>query len=506
MNNLKVNKYVTLEDTLSPALMCDFYKISHKNMYPKGTEIIYSTWTPRTSRIKGIDKIVVFGIQLFLTKLQVFFQNNFFSKPFVKIEMEYKAMLDSCLGIENADATHLKKLHDLGFLPLEIRAIPEAFVVPVGTPIMTIMNTRKEFFWLTNYIETFASCELWQAATSATIAHEYKKILTKHALETVGNDDFVVFQGHDFSMRGMSSLSSAISSGMGHLLSFLGTDTIPAIQAVKYFYDVRSNDGLLGTSVPATEHSIQCAYGNDEEYIEEIITKLHPNGIVSIVSDGYDFWNVIENILPKLKDKILSRAGGKIADKVVIRPDSGDPFFIICGNPDAETEIERKGAVEALWDLFGGTLTEKGYKVLDNHIGLIYGDAMTLDLIDRICERLKEKGFASINCVFGIGSYSYQYNTRDTFGFAMKSTYCEINGNPKNIFKDPKTDSGIKKSRRGLVKVDLGIGGFRTTDECSFEDMQCLSNALKVVYRDGELTEGIKSFRSLRYLLSTEHT
>lgn len=479
----------SLNDQLPPTLLCDFYKISHRNMYPTGTETVYSTWTPRASRMKDVNQVVTFGTQAFIKNtLMSFFDKNFFGRSKEDIVKEYKRIIQYTLGVQNPETKHLEDLHDLGYLPLSIKALPEGTVVPLRVPMLTIQNTDTRFFWLTNFIESLASAELWQASTSATIAREYKKILDKASLETVGNTDFVMFQGHDFSMRGMSSLQSAMTSGMGHLLSFVGTDTIPAIVAAEVLYGANVEKELVGTSIPATEHSIQCAYGDDMKYLERMLTEVHPNGFVSIVSDGYDFWDVIRRVLPALKSKIMARSGGPVGDRVVIRPDSGDPVLIVCGDPDApKGSLEHKGAVEALWDIFGGTVTAQGYKVLDSHIGLIYGDAITLRRCEEICERLKAKGFASINCVYGIGSYTYQYNTRDTFGFALKSTLCVINGDEKQIFKDPKTDNGIKKSQKGrVVVIKDAKEGLKFVDSLGLKD-KVIGDQLVEVYKDGKL-------------------
>lgn len=473
---------------LNAMLLCDFYKIAHRAMYPQGTETVYSTWTPRASRMKGVDEVVVFGQQAFVKNYLIrFFDENFFERPLRDITAEYKRVLQYTLGVMDADSKHIEDLHKLGYMPLSVRALPEGTVAPLRVPTMTIVNTNKKFFWLTNYIESLGSSELWQAATSATIAREYRKILDKASLETVGNTDFVMFQGHDFSMRGMSSLQSAILSGMGHLTQFCGTDTIPAIQGAEDLYNANIEKELVGTSIPATEHSIQCTYGDDMEYLRNMITRVHPTGFVSVVSDGYDFWDVIGRVLPALKNEIMARKGGPIGDRVVIRPDSGDPVLIVCGDPDApEGSLERKGAVEALWDIFGGTISEKGYRVLDSHIGLIYGDAITLRRCEEICERLKEKKFASINCVYGIGSYTYQYNTRDTFGFALKSTLAVINGQEKQIFKDPKTDNGIKKSQKGRVVVLKEGNTLKFVDGLGLND-NVAGDQLVEIFRDGKL-------------------
>jgi len=471
-------------DFLAASLLSDFYKISHKFQYPEGTELIYSTWTPRVSREEDISEIVVFGLQPFIkTFLIDFFNVNFFGKPKEKIKNEYERLIRHTFGIENPDSSHIVDLHELGFLPIEIRALAEGSVVPLRTPVMTIHNSNRKFFWVTNYFETIGSCELWGPSTVATIAHEYRKLLSKAAIETVGDDEFVQFQGHDFSFRGDNHLAAAMINGIGHLLSFVGTDTIPAIQAAEYFYNANIETELVGCSVNATEHSIQCTYGNDYEYYRRMLQDVYPTGIISIVSDGYDFWDVIGNVIPSHRDLIMARDG-----KTVVRPDSGDPVLILCGDPLGETELQRKGAVEALWDVFGGTVTPQGYKILDSHIGLIYGDAITRHRAKEIVRLLKAKGFASINSVLGIGSFSYQYVTRDTFGWALKSTYCKINGTSIQIFKDPKTDDGTKKSQKGCVVVYEKDGVYTWEDQKEFIEASIdPNNKLQPIFRNGKL-------------------
>lgn len=484
-------------------ILCDFYKISHRAMYPEGTEVVYSTWTPRTSRIKGVDNVVHFGTQAFIKEFLIdVFNEHFFHRPKSDVISEYKRIITATLGDPNPHTLHIEELWDLGYLPLSIRALPEGTIVPTRVPTVTLHNTNPKFFWLTNFIESLGSAEMWQASTSATLAVEYKKLMDKFATETnPENLGFTIFQGHDFSMRGMSSLRSAMLSGMGHLLSFVGTDTIPAIQAAEYYYKANVEKELVGTSVPATEHSIQCAYGDDMEYLRRMLSIVHPNGIVSIVSDGYDFWDVLTRVVPSLKKEILARKGGPVGDKVVIRPDSGDPVLIVCGDPDAPVGTpEYKGAVECLWEIFGGTLSSRGYKVLDPHIGLIYGDAITLKRAEEIMTRLQAKGFASTNVVFGIGSYTYQYNTRDTFGYALKSTLTIINGKEKQIFKNPKTDDGTKKSQKGHVAVLKEGKSYTFRDGLSLNDT-ISGDQLREVFRDGKLLID-ESFSEIRARLA----
>lgn len=463
-------------------LLCDFYKISHREQYPENTELVYSTWTPRDSRMKGVDKVVAFGFQAFIKNYLIdFFNTNFFNRPVDDVTAEYSRIIKATLGVESPDVSHIEYLHSLGYLPLEIKALEEGTLVPLRVPMLTIQNTDPKCFWLTNYIETLASCELWQATTSATIANEYRKILEVYAMRTAGSTDAVQFQGHDFSMRGMSSLKSAMVSGAGHLLSFSGTDTIPAVNFLEEYYNADVEKELVGTSIPATEHSVQCAYGDDERYFKRIINEVYPTGFASIVSDGYDFWKVIGELLPSLKSDIMARDG-----KLVIRPDSGDPVKIVCGDDKNVNPLAQKGAVECLWDIFGGTINALGYKELDPHIGIIYGDAITLNRCEEICKQLEAKGFASTNVVFGIGSYTYQYNTRDTFGFALKSTMCVINGDEKQIFKDPKTDNGVKKSQKGKVIVSKQHDTITFTDGHSLKD-ELSTDLLKTIFKDGKI-------------------
>jgi nicotinic acid phosphoribosyltransferase len=782
---------------LIPTLLCDFYKVSHREQYPENTEMVYSTWIPRSGKhLPHVDKVVCYGIQGFILE---FFQvmQSFFLRPKTDVINEYSRYLKYCLGVPEPYTKHLEELHDLGYIPLKFKALPEGTLVPFRVPMMTVENTDPRFFWLTNYIETLASALLWKPCTTASIAYIYRKLLNKNAIETTGSTAGVEFQGHDFSMRGMSGPEDAARSGAGHLLSFVGTDTIPAIQYVEEYYGGDIEQELIGCSVPATEHSVMCAGGAHTEYetFKRLINDVYPTGIVSIVSDTWDLWDVITEILPRLKDEILKRGEGKEGiHKTVIRPDcydaetkvmtqlgwkyfkdldkdtdlvaevlddgtyhfvkplkyvdeyyegdmyyfhdgkgkldllvtpnhrmifskqgkeivqtaeeakvgywpkdmlrsakakdkdqklsgldrlkiafqadgsfqtamtgrirfsflkqrkmdrlerildecgfeytkyplsdgsyeynvkerldftkdfswvntkdlcsnwcidfieelsywdatrrhedrikfdttteevmdvvelvalsagygvlitktkddrkphfsdvytahilksnllggqsqvkekvqysgriycvqvpsgkllvkrnrsviicgnSGDPVDILCGDTNATPNSPpHKGVVELLWELFGGTVTEQGYKVLDPHIGTIYGDAITLDRCNHICERLKAKGFATTNVVFGIGSYTYQYLTRDSLGFAMKSTSVIIDGVEKPIYKDPVTDDGIKKSARGRVYVVEVDGVLKCSDldnpiegEDLLEDIFCDGHMLKV--------------------------
>ena len=468
---------------IHPLLLTDGYKVDHRRQYPENTTLVYSNWTPRKSRIEGIEHVVFFGLQYFIKKyILEEFEQNFFSQPKEAVIASYKRRIDSYLGENSVGTEHIAALHDLGYIPMVFKALPEGVSVPIRVPMFTMYNTLPEFFWLTNYFETLLSTTVWMPCNSATIANHYRKILDKYAQETSSIPEFVDWQGHDFSMRGMAALEAALISGAGHLLSFTGTDTIPSIDFLEKYYGADASKELVGGSVAATEHSVMSMGTNmgELETFKRLVTEVYPKGIVSIVSDTWDLWKVLTEYLPALKEEILSREG-----KVVIRPDSGDPVKIICGDPEGKTENERLGVIQLLWNTFGGLVNSKGYKELDSHIGAIYGDSITIQRAEQICERLKENGFASTNVVLGIGSYTYQYNTRDTFGFAMKATYGEVDGKGREIYKDPITDDGTKKSSRGLIKIVKEGGEYKLIDEVSWEEEK--EGELKEVFRDGRL-------------------
>tara|TARA_R110000744_G_scaffold10369_13_gene32420 strand:- start:7345 stop:8814 length:1470 start_codon:yes stop_codon:yes gene_type:complete len=471
--------------------------------------------TARGTRVEGLEKVFFFGLQAFIQKHLIGDWNKeFFEKPLEDVIKPYKRRLDNYLGPNEIGTKHIEDLHKLGYLPLEIYALPEGSNVNLRVPMFVMWNTHPEFFWLTNAIETIISTSLWGPCTSTTTAVMYRQLLEKWAKKTDPEQlGFVPFQGHDFSFRGHFGYEAAVMSGASHLLAFAGTDTVPAIDYLEDFYGADSDKDLVGASVSATEHSVMCMGGvdNEVETFRRLIEDIYPNGIISIVSDTWDFWEVVNpanGILVGLKDKVMARDG-----KVVIRPDSGDPIKIVCGYTDEEidthnkqvpesdrinpTELERKGMIECLWEIFGGTKNDQGYKVLDSHIGAIYGDSITLERADQICLQLEAKGFASTNIVFGIGSFTYQgaispnaIITRDTHCFAVKSTYGEVlvDGEVKGIeiFKDPKTDDGLKKSAKGLIAVyEDGSGGFIMKDQATWDDVR--DCAFRKVFSNGDL-------------------
>jgi nicotinamide phosphoribosyltransferase len=507
---------------IAPTMQKDVYKEFHSRAYHPQVSEVYANFTSRSGRLSNIadNKTVAFvGLQYFIKSYLIDEWRSFFDADKKTAVANHKRILSAMLGY-SVDVSYLEKLHELGYLPLTIKALPEGTMVPYQVPPMTIVNTKPGFQWLTNMIETVLSAESWPIQTSTTTAVAYLKEFKSYANKTGLDASFVPFQGHDFSFRGMFGKQAAAMSGFGHLASgFVGTDTIPAVLFAEQYYNADVDKELVGCSVDATEHSVTCSWilEGEIEFFRYLMKEQSPKGILSVVSDTWDFWTLVTQYLPELKNDIINRDGA-----LIIRPDSGDPVKILTGYTIADSKqdfsnqndaqrqaqennfeayfynnqyfiteqpktqlmaCEVKGLIQCLWDIFGGTVTNKGYKLLDEHIGAIYGDAITLERQKQILQRLMDKGFAS-KVVLGIGSYSYQYVTRDTHGSVVKATSVVKNGERVAIFKDPKTDSK-KKSAKGLLKIERIDGQLTLFDDVSKE--QEAEGLLEVVFHDGKL-------------------
>ncbi|GAB6261406.1 nicotinate phosphoribosyltransferase [Photobacterium sp. R1] len=520
----------------------DVYKEFHSRAYHPDVTEVYANYTSRSGKLSNVennDKVAFVGLQYFIKSYLQEEWQAFFEADKESAVANHRRIMSAMLGYP-VDVSYLEALHDLGYLPLRVKALPEGTLVPYQVPPITIVNTKPGFEWLTNMIETVLSCENWPIQTSATTSVAYLKVFREFAEKTGLPAEIVPFQGHDFSFRGMFGKHAAAMSGFGHLASGLvGTDTIPAVLFAEKYYGANVDEELVGCSVDATEHSVTCSWilEGEIEFFRYLMREQSPTGILSVVSDTWDFWKLVTEYLPELKEEIMSRDG-----TVVIRPDSGDPVKILTGyrlSPvseyselvhsqqeaeqaamregfeayrwqgeyygvvDGETlplqPCEIKGLIECLWDTFGGTVTDKGYKLLDEHIGAIYGDAITLTRQRQILQRLMEKGFAS-KVVLGIGSFSYQYVTRDTHGSAVKATSV-VKGNQRvAIFKEPKTDSK-KRSAKGLLKVDRVDGELVCFDNVSEAEEQ--QGLLQVVFEDGKLLKET-TLHDIRALISTQ--
>lgn len=537
----------------SPILFADFYKPSHISMYDKRSEIVQDNMTPRNAKhfihFADNDQRVMFaGLQGFIKWFLIdMFNNNFFNLPKEEAVADYREVCDSSIGIGMVETWGFEALHDLGYLPLEIRALPEGTLSPVQVPMFTIQNTHPDFYWLPNFLESVISAEIWKTITTATTFWQYRKLSEKWASETCDNNDHVEFQNHCFAYRGEAGTHDAAQSEFGQLINSMGTDTIPAILYARRYYNMKGK--FVAGSIPASEHSVattnigfivgrlqgenpdltldEARFLAEVEFLKRYITEIFPKGFVSYVADSYDFWAIITQAAKILKKEIMARDG-----RVVFRPDSGVPEHIIAGyytdggdyasfeeaydaNAEAGYELvqvlgkfyrvkqssgfdvidetdevpyhEAVGAVQCLWDIFGGEVNSKGYKVLDSHIGLIYGDSITVARAKDIFERLKDKGFASSNIVYGVGSFTTQYTTRDSLGMAVKATGAVIDGQQIMVVKEPKTDLS-KKSAKGFLKVVRNMfGQLELIDNCQLEEVQSKDNELRRVFYNGKL-------------------
>ena len=492
---------------INPILAIDSYKLAHITMYPENITGTYLNLTPRSIRhfkklipaqFKYDNKIVAVGMQMAIQDIVDTFTDEFFSKPLEQTLEIYTDTIRPFIGFDEDSETkivaEITKLHNLGYLPLEIKALPEGSLVPGQTPVMTIKFSENGFAWLQGYLETYISQNTWKTITIATVARLYRKILEFWAEKTCDNNDHITWQGHCFADRGMSGTEDATKMGIAHATQFEGSDSVHAAYAAKHIYGFKSP--LFAASVPATEHQIMQLGINESSERDTILRliKQYPTGVMSVVCDTEDYWNTLTNILPSLKEEILARTPNSLGlAKFVVRPDSGDPVDVICGtNPHYEGMTlaeqpfhtpEMKGSIEILWDTFGGTINSKGYKVLNPRVGLIYGDSITPERAYEICKRLEAKGFASSNVVLGIGSYAYNYHTRDTFGMAIKCTAAwDDKGNLIETQKVVKTDSS-KKSAKGLLHVS---SDFVTTDSVTTEVEA--TGMLQTIYKDNKKT------------------
>lgn len=450
-------------------LATDVYKLGHMLFYPAGTTKIYSYLCARSTNKES--KALWYGLQYYI--------KQFLLRGVTNEDVdEFLSYRKNILGTHSEEVERkARALAALGYIPVEIKAAPEGMVIDNQNVLATVTNTHPEFAWVVGFMESLL-LKVWNTTTVATASLKYKKLVSGLAKKTSDSEFLVPFLVHDFGYRGCSSEETAALSGGAHLINFLGTDTIPAIKFAKTYYNATEPVGL---SVPASEHSVMCAYGKDGEM--KAFTRmldLNPTGIVSIVSDTYDFFNVLTNFAVQLKDRIIARDG-----KVVFRPDSGDPKLILCGDPSAkEGSPEYKGAIRILEEVFGSTINSKGYRELNPKVGLIYGDGMYYERFKDILETIAAMGYATTNLVIGIGGLLLQQHNRDDLGFAFKATYAEVNGEVRELFKDPVTDQK-KRSHKGLMMLVKEGETYKTIDQVSWEKEK--EGILATVFKDGVL-------------------
>lgn len=492
----------------------DGYKIGHISQYIEGTTQVYSNMTPRSDRLARVLKehhdgtMVFFGAQKALIEMKDLWETTFFSKPKEEVIKKYSRRIKNYLGGDKGDTqiSAMGKLHDLGYLPLSIKTLPEGTSVNMGIPTITITNTHPEFYWLTNYCETYLSCSVWHMTNAASLSREYHKTSKRWGDITGADEIWLGIANHCFAARGHRGQQDAMDSGMGHLLFSVGTDTLWAIDGFEDYYSADSDKELIGCSVNAFEHATatqRIAYYRDtlgfteyplhaeKESLKDILTNLYPTGIVSYVADSEDYYGVISEVAKDLKDEILSREEDTLGlCKTVFRPDSSPktPLEVIVGDEFSDCPLQQKGTLGILWEIFGGSVNKKGFKVLNPKVGIIYGEAIDIELQDKIYKEMVDNGWCVSNVLFGVGSWGFlDRSSRDNFSQALKGTHSIVNGKDVSMQKNPKTAQGSKKSAKGFLMVTGESGNYTLHSEVTREQEQ--QGELKEVFRDGVLLQ-----------------
>lgn len=472
-------------NNISFMLMADTYKNTNPDAMPQGLTKLTSYITPRKSMFKNLDEVVFFGLQGFIKEFLIdLVGDTFFSRNKDEVLAEYKMYLDNQIGEQSYDLERIAKLHDLQYLPIELKALPEGSKVSMGVPCIELTNTHPDFAWVVQWLECILQSELFGTCNWATMAHEYRKLANEFYEKTTDNANPAMAMA-DFGFRGLG-VDNGIRASSAWLLSFDKTSTIPACQYIDKMYDAQCSKNHIGIGAVSLEHATVCSNlavcQTEENLLRRLLTDTYKNTSFSYVSDSFDYWSLVEDTLPKLKDEIMNHNG-----KFLVRPDSGDIV-----------EISVK-TVQKLWDLFGGTINSKGYKELNPKIGIIYGDGCQYGKIKEIWTQLEELGFAANTILFGVGAFSFTAMctpedgmvvlTRDTFGVAMKATDCVIDGKEYTIQKDPKTDKGnLKKSHKGLCYVTKENDKFVCHDGY-IADIIPEDNLLTTVFMNGKLVK-----------------
>lgn len=489
-----------MKKQITPMLLMDFYKAVHSDMLNSKMTKSMSYYTPRMSRVDRWNKVVMFGLQMFCkTWLIDYFNDYFFNMPKDEVVGEYKRVLDASLGAGIYDYHKIEKLHDLGYLPIEIIALPEGTVVPVHVPMFGITNTHPDFAWLPQALESLISAEMWYPQITATVGKTYREIVNRYYDITCEDNVSRERALGAFDFRGDMCVDAALKAGAGWCMSFVNTATVPVIPYLEEMFNADCTKEEVAFGAVSTEHFVMCSNyavdGDEETFLRKMLTELYPDTSFSCVLDSYDYWNVIDNILPKLHREIMEHNGC-----MLMRGDSGDCVEVVTKT------------VFKLWEQFGGTVNSKGYKVLDPHVKAIYGDSITVQRCEEIYQILMENGFACSNVALGVGSFSMhcieENNvlkpfTRDTFSSCIKACYAEVDGKCYPIFKNPK-DGGFKKSQKGLCYVYRNENGeLAYKDEYTSENIPD-GNLLETVFKDGKLIKEY-TLKEIRERLATEN-
>jgi len=443
----------------------DSYKHSHFHQYPQNTSLVNSYIE---SRGGDYDKTLFFGLQAWLKKS--------LRNPVTLENVEEAGVLCALHGVpfNKAGWLHIVKEHN-GFLPLEIEAVPEGTVLPTRNILVQVRNTDPACYWLTSFIETAMLRAVWYPTTVATASYHVKEVIGRYLAETSdGNiEEILPFMLHDFGSRGVSSEESAGLGGLAHLINFRGTDTMAALMAGQRYYHAH----MAGFSVPASEHSTMTSWLKSGEVnaYRNMLEKFGPQGgVVSIVADSYDIYRACEDIFGTDLKALVQEQAKKYGSRLVVRPDSGDPVEIV------------EAVILSLMNKFGSIVNNKGYRVLPDYIRVLQGDGINAKSLEEILKNLKAKGLSTENVAFGMGGGLLQQLDRDSLRFAMKCSAIKVNGEYRDVYKNPVTDTG-KASKKGILalvynKEQGKVETIRKIDVGKEEN-----NLLRTVYKNGKI-------------------
>lgn len=537
----------------------DGYKLDHISQYVEGTTKVFNNFTPRSDKLARVvrehhdGKIVFFGLQFAIIEWMRRWQEEFFNQSKDKVMKAYQRRVKNYAGADNCDKgiAAVEALHDLGYLPIRIKALPEGSRVPMRVPCFLMENTHPDFGWLVNYSETFFSTEVWPMCNAASLSEQYWKASVRAAEKSGAHPFWTAIANHCFAGRGHRGDQDGMMSGMAHMLFSIGTDTLWSIDGIEAYYEGDSDTQLLGVSVNAFEHATASQriahYGSEKDAVHDALTRIYPRGILSYVCDTEDAFGFIDRDVRELKDLILARQPDSAGlCKFVLRPDSSrkTPKEIILGykvlssdvivrpvetsidgndtvvfgggystyekfdaieiggvyrdfevnpcgtegmvHPSVIPDLEVRGMLDLLWDIFGGTTNDKGLRVLNDKVGIIYGESITLEMQTEIYDEMIERGWCVSNVLFGVGSWAFlKDSSRDSYGIAIKATNSVVNGANLAMQKKPKTDSGLKHSAKGLIRVEEENGTFVIYDNQTPEQYE--QGAMRDVFADGQL-------------------
>jgi nicotinamide phosphoribosyltransferase len=444
-------------------LLTDSYKVSHSLQYPKGTTEVYSYLESRGGEF---EETVFFGLNYLL--------KTYLEKPITRSNIEeaadfYKKHFGSDKLFNREGWEYILNEHN-GKLPVSIKAVAEGTVVSTKNVLMTVVNTDPKCFWLTNYLETLLS-QVWYPCTVATLSREQKKQIKASLEKSADSSDGLMFKLHDFGFRGVETVESAGIGGAAHLVNFMGTDTVAGLMVAKEYYGCE----MAGFSIPASEHSTITSWGKENEVKAfENMLDSYPTGLVACVSDSFNIYDACDKLWgTQLKDKILTRDG-----VLVIRPDSGEA-----------TEVLPK-ILNILGERLGFTTNSKGYRVLPPQVRIIQGDGIDLETLPKILNAIMASGWSTDNLAFGSGGGLLQKVNRDTAKFAFKCSSVTINGEDREVYKQP-IDMPWKMSKKGKMKLVVEKGwkdrDIRNERLITVGINDSREDQLVEVYRNGEI-------------------